>query len=393
MRWVRASAIRCDPSLVHEVRRFGGFDANACLQCGSCTISCDLSSDSASFPRRTLRLVLLGVTEPLHSSLEPWLCHDCGDCSTTCPREAEPAEAMMTLRRYLATHYDWTGLSSHIYRSRVGQIVALAAVSAAVLLLTLWYHLSGVGLSLTELNEYAESIGMDHMFGDIATYARVVILAAVFLLLVNGARMVWLSLHRGNSARVPLRLYLTQPWVFLWHGLTQLRFRECAEPSRWAAHLLLAGGVGMMILIKLFALEWFQTDELYPLHHPQRWLGYLATGAILIPIGVYLVGRIRARAALPRFSEPADWTLPILLLLTALTGILIHILRYVELTAAAHYMYAAHVAVAAPMLLVELPFGKWAHALYRPLALYLQAVKERALEEQAPTEAITAHAA
>ncbi|MFQ6112874.1 MAG: 4Fe-4S dicluster domain-containing protein, partial [bacterium] len=107
--------IKSDPTLLAEVRKYGRFDTNACLQCGSCTVVCDLTNSSASFPRRIIRYALLGLRKPLQSSLEPWICHDCGDCSTACPRETEPAEAMMTLRRYLTAQYDWTGLSSKMY--------------------------------------------------------------------------------------------------------------------------------------------------------------------------------------------------------------------------------------------------------------------------------------
>ena len=42
--------------------------------------------------------------------------------------------------------------------------------------------------------------------------------------------------------------------------------------------------------------------------------------------------------------------------------------------------YVVHLAIAAPMLVVEVPFGKWAHLLYRPLAIYIAAVKRTALE-------------
>jgi hypothetical protein len=41
-------------------------------------------------------------------------------------------------------------------------------------------------------------------------------------------------------------------------------------------------------------------------------------------------------------------------------------------------MYVIHLAVAVPMLVLEVPFMKWAHLMYRPLALYLKAVKESA---------------
>ncbi len=75
---------------------------------------------------------------------------------------------------------------------------------------------------------------------------------------------------------------------------------------------------------------------------------------------------------------------PVLLLLTTVTGILVHIFRYMGLPLATYYMYAVHLIIAVARLVVEVPFGKWAHMLYRPLAVYLQAVKERALQKQAP---------
>jgi hypothetical protein len=55
---------------------------------------------------------------------------------------------------------------------------------------------------------------------------------------------------------------------------------------------------------------------------------------------------------------------------------------------AAHFTYALHVIIATPMLVVEMPFGKAAHMIYRPLALYFQAVKERAAQPAPAGEAI-----
>jgi hypothetical protein len=43
-----------------------------------------------------------------------------------------------------------------------------------------------------------------------------------------------------------------------------------------------------------------------------------------------------------------------------------------------YVMYTVHMAIAVPMLAVEVPFGKWAHLLYRPLAIYVAAVRREA---------------
>jgi hypothetical protein len=82
--------------------------------------------------------------------------------------------------------------------------------------------------------------------------------------------------------------------------------------------------------------------------------------------------------------------LPVLLLLTALSGMAVHVLRYVGLGLSAHYAYAVHLMIVVPMLLVEIPFGGSSHMMYRPLALYFTAVKERALEAEMTLEEKTA---
>lgn len=372
--------IKSDPTLVTEVREYGGFDVNACYQCGSCTVTCNLSSDAAAFPRRIIRYTLIGLRRLLQNSLEPWLCYYCGDCSVSCPRQTEPGEAMMTLRRFLTAHYDWTGLSARIYRSKAWEIVSLSVVGVFVLLLVIYYHLSTVELELSEF--LSVPMGMEHMFGKIKTFTLIVFLFPLFILLSNGFRMYWFTVHQDRAVKVPFRMYLTEAKTFILHAVAQIRFRECTDKNRWWLHGLLVFGFVLMFILLVFFLGWFQTDAIYPLYHPQRWLGYLATGALIFATGEILLGRIRKRTELHKFSDLSDWTLPILLLFTAISGIAVHIFRYLEFSLIAHFTYAIHLAIAVPMLVIEIPFGKWSHILYRPLAVYFQTVKEKALQEQ-----------
>ena len=121
--------VQTDPGLLADIRRYGKFDTSGCYQCGSCTLACELVMDFASFPRRSIRYALLGLRKPLLGSLEPWICHDCGDCSIYCPRQADPRMSMMTLRSFLTAQYDWTGISARLLRSRAWHIGALIFVS------------------------------------------------------------------------------------------------------------------------------------------------------------------------------------------------------------------------------------------------------------------------
>jgi len=45
-----------------------------------------------------------------------------------------------------------------------------------------------------------------------------------------------------------------------------------------------------------------------------------------------------------------------------------------------YVMYVIHLAIAVPMLVIEVPFGKWSHLFYRPLAIFLTTAKEKALK-------------
>jgi nitrate reductase gamma subunit len=174
----------------------------------------------------------------------------------------------------------------------------------------------------------------------------------------------------------------------VYQSVSHTLMKKCPEKGRWLGHWLLALGTVMMLTIKVFALRWFQTDNIYPLYNPQRWLGYLAAGFIFYGVGDILVQRVKANKEIYKETRMEDLIFPVLLLLTAVSGMAAHILRYSGLGYAALITYGVHVIIATPMLVVEMPFGSWAHMIYRPLALYFQAVKERAAQLVPAGEAI-----
>jgi hypothetical protein len=167
------------------------------------------------------------------------------------------------------------------------------------------------------------------------------------------------------------------------HFATQKRWRACDSApsrSRWLKHLLLVSGYVTMLVLVLGLLWWFQTDNIYPLYHPQRWLGYYATIVLIYGSVEVLAGRMRRQEQLHRFSHHTDWLFPIFILTGAVTGILVHIFRYAGWAWPTYGMYVVHVMAMIAMLDTEVGIGKWAHLFYRPLAMYLEAVKQRARE-------------
>jgi ferredoxin len=365
---------RVDLTLLPELKKYGAVNLESCFNCGNCTAICPLSEDGYTFPRNMIREVQLGLRHKIKSSPDPWLCYYCGECSDTCPRQAEPAETMMSLRRWLTAQYDWTGLGRLFYTSARWEIGSIFLVAAFVVALFAIFH-GPVVTDRVELNTFAP-VDVIHI-GDW-------IMAGIlmFFLLTNAYRMYQAICCSPDSARIPLSAFIQQIFDLPYHFAIQQRFSKCAERGTWVKHLALVSGYVTMLVLILFFLGWFQTDNLYPIWHPQRWIGYLATIGLLYGAGSLLWGRFHKTLQIHRFSHASDWIFPILLILGALTGILIHAFRYLGWPLPVYAMYVIHLAIMVPMLVLEVPFGKWAHLAYRPLAIYFVNVKRAAVAAQ-----------
>ena len=292
---------------------------------------------------------------------------------------------MATLRRFLSGQYEWTGLGGKLLRSRAWYFGSLAFVAVLVVLLILGYHLWYVGLPFSGLTT---PMGMEHMF-PLMTYYTLTVMLFPLLLLLSRVHRVWLLTMRAEQQPpIPFVVYVEEAWWYLYESVTQSLMRKCPEKGRWLGHWILVLGTVMMLTIKVFALRWFQTDNIYPLYHPQRWLGYLAAAFIFYGVIDILRGRVQKKKEIYKETRPEELVFPILLLLTACSGLAAHTFRVAGFALCAHFLYALHVIIATPMLLVEMPFGKAAHMMYRPLALYFQAVKERAAKLAPAQEAI-----
>jgi quinone-modifying oxidoreductase subunit QmoC len=383
-------SVRVDPSLMKDLKAFGLKDANKCMHCGNCTAVCPLSTPENPFPRKLVKYAQMGLKDKILKSSEPWLCYYCGDCSDTCPRGADPGEAMMAMRRYLTSQYDWTGFARRFYTSERFEIIAVAIVGILIGL-GLWiFHGGNPNMEHAHLNSVwpAPSI-------EIADFIMGAILS--ILLLSNTWRCVKFTMG-DLLKKIPLEIYITQAKELIIHFLTQKKFGECTDRMQWIVHLLIMTGYSTIFLlvvvftaggIHIIGLSWegimFQRDVIYPFFHPMRLLGYYATFAILYGTTYAMIGRLRKNKTPYKSSHGTDWMFLILLQLTTLTGILIHFSRILDLPLTTYIIYVVHLMVAVPMLVLEVPFAKWAHLAYRPVVLYLTKVKEKYYEGQKVT--------
>jgi ferredoxin len=380
-----------NPDLVVDLKKFGVKSASTCFNCGNCTAVCSLSSEETPFPRKAIRYLQLGLTDKLMASPEPWLCYYCGDCSETCPRQADPGEVMMGLRRYLTSKYDWTGISKLFYTSKIFELFSILLVAAMVGLGFYYYH-GPVVTDRVALNVFAPNTTIEIL-------DLIMLVALSFFLLTNAYRMFkavmgdpsqypQLSVLESQKPTnqtirgIPVSDYVAEAKEFVVQFLTQKKFNACGTASQrmqWFNHLLIMTGYSTVFLLVVVGIRWFQRDEIYALWHPIRLLGYYSTFAILYGTTVAMVGRWKKSKTVYAHSHSSDWVFLVMLWLTTFTGILIHATRLLEMSLSTYTIYVIHLMIAVPMLVIEVPFAKWTHQLYRPLILYLMRVKQRAM--------------
>ncbi|MCK9463673.1 MAG: 4Fe-4S dicluster domain-containing protein [Proteobacteria bacterium] len=355
-------AIRVNPKLIDELERYGAEDVSKCYHCGNCSAVCPHSSDPFIFPRRSMRTLQMGLEEKLVGSLEPWLCYYCGQCSEQCPREAEPGETMMSLRRWLTSRYDFTGISKLFYRSWKAELFAilfLAIATAAGFFAWGSTHgdiaiYDGEGAFLQSEDVHLFDWGMAGLL--------------VLLLGIGSLRMWWFTVLRRKDISVPFTSYFKAIFAVPYHFLTQPRYAQCGSRGPWAVHLvLMLSYVIMFVLIMFFLHEVQSGPEIDWKYHA---FGYAASIGLIATVIYSLRSRIKKDRPQTRHSHESDWIFLFLLLYVATTGVLQHVLHRTGQEMAANIVYVVHMAGVVPMLVLEVPFSKWSHLAYRPLGMF-----------------------
>jgi len=378
---------RVDTQIKKELGDFGLHDWSECFHCGNCTAICPLTADDKLFPRRSIRMLQIGLKDKIRSSVDPWLCYYCGECTETCPRDANPGEIMMAMRRYLTSLYDWTGMARLFYKSKVAELSAIFILALGVIL-TFVFLAPPLDTTLTaeggvRINSFAPIKWIEF-----ADWTMALVIGG--LLITNILHMFYMVIIRDKSVKIPFYLYFTEFWQLILHFGTQWRFSKCDDKRYWLWHWLIMSGYLIMFIVVVVMLPWFQTEKIHPVYHPQRLLGYYATFGLLLGLTLIFVHRLRKKDVKFRFSHLSDWLFIIMLVLTVITGILVHFFRISGMAWATYFTYIAHLAVLAPMLILEVPFSKWSHLAYRPFAIYLSQLKKSARIIQEEREIVLA---
>ncbi len=364
-------AIPVNPKLVTELEKYGAEDVQKCYHCGNCSAVCVHSDEVYSFPRKPMRLLQMGLEQRIQASLDPWLCYYCGQCSTQCPRGAEPGETMMSLRRWLTARYDFTGISRLFYRSWKAEVVAIVLLGLATFAGFFAWGASHGDLAIYDGPGAFLDSSIIHVFDWSMATVLTVLLAS------NALRMAWFTLGSDERLRVPFSSYLRRLLLLPLHFFTQRRYALCGKKRPWAVHLgLMLSYLTMLVLIMFFVRSMQAGPAI-------RWsvhaFGYLASIGLLGAVIWSMRARLRRAEPHVQHSHESDWIFLVMLLLVTVTGIGQHVLHRTGFERAANVGYQVHLSFVVPMLVLEVPFSKWSHMIYRPLAMFLSEVRRDAL--------------
>ena len=366
---------------MEELKRYGDFEVLACYSCGHCAGTCPLVQWGESFPRRLIRYAQLGLREKLGAAKAVWSCYYCGECSKTCPRQATPGEFMDAARRYFITYWDLTTLSRRLYTSPAFTAVFLGilAVFFSALFLATGGRMESGRLALFEFVDV-----------ELLHYAGIAVMVLVGLVLVlnvgNMARHVTRNLPRPPHSSLADRF--RDAWLATKDTLDELgmqkRFKKCrpdpteaSEPwylTRRVIHLAIMWGflglLGATTLDLLFKVP----GSHVPLYSPVRLLGTISGLALVYGTTAALWLRMERRGG-PSFERSlfSDWLLLWMLWATTLTGFVVEVAVYLpQGTISGYVIFLVHMVLAFELLLL-LPFTKFSHAIYRPVALWIHA--------------------
>ena len=349
---------RVNPKFATELSKYGSSDFNACFNCGNCTATCSLSTADSSFPREMIRYTTLGLEDDIKASLKPWECYYCGECSSECPRQAEPGELMMSLRRWLTAQYDWTGLSGLMYKSLPLSIAAFVLTFAGVIAFAF-----SVGFELEKMVHFG------HLFEGIAIGT-----IGLVILMPNIARMWYFTILKPK-VNVPFMKYVKSTGELFVHMFTQKRALGCDDNQfRWFEHFILVIGY-LSLLFTTVVLNWFNMERGFL--HPITILGYIMSAIVFVVTIDFVGSRMKKNKQVSKHSQPSDIFFVVWLFFMGLSAFFVRLFIDLDILEMNKWLYIFHLTVLVQWALIIVPFGKWTHFLYRSFAMYFAKLKDK----------------
>ena len=348
----------------------GGESLKKCFQCATCSVVCSLSPDTRPFPRKEMIWAQWGLKDRLAKDVDVWLCHHCNDCSVHCPRGAKPGDVLASIRNQSFQHYAVPGFMGK-WLSEPKYLPILFGIPIFFILVIL---LAIGTLKIPEGHvHYADFFPHLHLNVTFTSIAVLVLLCSMM-----GIFRFWKDLDEnvdksnGDIGLIPAAIATVK------EILLHEQFNKCeASKDRYLAHMAVLYGFIALLIATAWAVVAIILHFDYPLSllNPFKILGNIGAALLLFGTGLMIYNRV-AKVEETGESNYYDIVFLGVLFTVAVTGVLTEIARLGDWGGLAYFIYFVHL-VFIFFLLVYLPYSKFAHLIYRTVAIFHSKLNRR----------------
>ena len=359
-----------DVDFIKEVIGLGGDSLKKCFQCATCSVVCPISPDNKPFPRKEMIAASWGLKDKLVGSLDIWLCHNCGDCSTMCPRGANPGDVLGAIRSYAISEYAKPKFIAKAVNDPK-KLPVLLGIPVVVFLVL------GFITGLLDFTPGGDEIVHSHFFSSwLVDMIFVPLSIWVVVIFGIGLKSFVNDMHKnavleGKTDKKTLEIggLVRAMFTVLPTILKHNKFTECSEnKERATAHLMVFYSfIGLFIVTSIFfvVLYVFQIHGPYSQLNPVKWLANVSGVALVIGSALMIKSRMAKK---DQVSSYKDWYLLWLVFGLGASGMLTEMTRLANIASLSYPLYFIHL-ILIFNLFMFLPFSKLAHLVYRTVAM------------------------
>ncbi len=359
-----------DVEFIKEVVGLGGDTLKKCFQCATCSVVCPIAPENKPFPRKEMIAASWGLKDKLVGSMDIWLCHNCGDCNTMCPRGAAPGDVLGAIRSYAISEYAAPKFIGKAVNDpkKLPVLLGLPVVVFLVLgFITGLLDFTPGGDTIVHSNFFSSWL-VDMIFVPLFVWA-VVVFGIGLNRFVNDMHENAVLEGKTDKKKLEIGGLVRALFTVLPTILKHSKFSECSEnKDRATAHLMVFYSfIGLFIVTSIFfvVLYGFQIHGPYSQLNPVKWLANVSGVALVIGSALMIKNRM---AKTDQVSSYKDWYLLWLVFGLGASGMLTEMTRLANIAVLSYPLYFIHL-ILVFNLFMFLPFSKLAHLVYRTVAM------------------------
>lgn len=352
--------IEPDIDFIEKLSKDSDAPLKQCMQCGTCSVICKLSPEDNPFPRKEMIWAGWGLKEKLLGDPDIWLCHQCGDCTTYCPRGVKPGDVLSSLRFMSYLHYSKPKFIAS-FLSKIQNLPFIILIPT-IIILGIIYFTADLQFPSGEVI-YSKFFPHKQLNNSFSIFVLFSVVGIIFSI-----KCFWKDLKKNMPPKDTKNKIFKSFIAAFKEILSHQKFNKCTRNNyRFSAHLMIFYGFITLLFVTFFAIISVLFFE-YPLSffNPVKIAGNIAALSLFTGLSIMIFKRLTDKE-LSGNSNYFDWIFLISLYLLVISGVLVEIARF-DSWEIAYHIYFVHL-VLVWMVIIYLPYTKFGHIIYRITAL------------------------